>query len=242
MLLIRQGVDVEELADGLEDGAGIFGDLTLRDEPLLLDAENINCAEDAHKQEGQLIGAVGAFLVQHLEHAAVGKGAQRVEKAVDHGDGDGDPALGVVVVGGILPGSAELFVLMGFDKAEGDDADGDQRHGNQRDGGQVLTDAGGDKGQNRNDRAGAVADGAGDRKLDIAKPQIADGHGQDVQHGDRQIREDHVPAHFHAVKEDLVCRVQTHHKAHRHDHFQVTVLIVCVLAADLGKQVRTAPA
>ena len=242
VLGIGQGVDIEELADGLENGAGVLGRLLPGDQLLLLDAQHVDGAEDAHDQEGQLIGAVGAVLVQHLQHAAVGKGAQRVQQAVDDGDQNGDPALGVVVVGGVLPGAAELLVLVGLGKAQGDDADADQGHGHQGHGGQILADAHGEKGQHRDDGAGAVADGGGDGQLDVPQAQIADGHGEDVQHGDRQIGQNDLPAHLHAAREDLIGRVQAHDEAHGRHHFQMAVLVLSVLAADLGEQVRAAPA
>ena len=43
------------------------------------------------------------------------------------------------------------------------------------------------------------------------------------------------------IKEDFKRGVQAHHKAHRHYHFQVTVFVAGILAADLGKKIRAAP-
>ena len=242
MLAVGEGVDVKELAGRLEDRAGVLGGFLLCDELLLFDAEHPDRAEDADKEERQLIGDIRAVLVEHLEHKTVGKGAQRVEQTVDHGDREGDPAFGVVVIGCVLARPSQLLVLVGLDKAEGDHADAHERHRDERDGRQILADAGGDQRQHRDDRAGAVADRGGDRKLDIAQPEIADGHREDIEHRDRQIGQDDLATNLNAVEEDLIGSVQPHHKTHGHDHFQMTVFVLCVLAADLGEQVRAAPA
>ena len=47
---------------------------------------------------------------------------------------------------------------------------------------------------------------------------------------------------LYAVYEDLKTGVQTHHNADRHDHLQVRGFVVGLAAANLGKQVRAAPA
>ena len=136
-----------------------------------------------------------------------------------------------MVVGGVLAGSSEILVLVGFDKAEGDDAAADQGHGDKGDGGQILTDAVAEKREQRDDGAGAVADRGGNRELDIPQAEIADGHGEDIEHGDGQIGQNDLGVDLHALDEDLIGRVQTHHDADRHDHLEMAVRVVSVSAS-----------
>ena len=85
MVRVRKRINIEELPNGLEDGTGVLGSLLTGDEFLFFDTKHIDCAEDADSKEGQLIGAVGTVLIQNLQNAAVGKGAERVQQTVDDG-------------------------------------------------------------------------------------------------------------------------------------------------------------
>ena len=55
MLRIREGIDVEELTDGLENGTGVAGGFLFGDELLALDTEGIDGADNAAGQKRQLI-------------------------------------------------------------------------------------------------------------------------------------------------------------------------------------------
>ena len=51
-----------------------------------------------------------------------------------------------------------------------------------------------------------------------------------------------MTSQLRTADEDLIGGVQAHHHADGDDHFEVTVLVVGILTADLGKQVGPAPA
>ena len=242
MLGVGKGVDIEELADGLEYSAGVLRGFLPEDELLLLYAEGVYRACDTGGEEGQLIGDICGVLIEHFEHAAVGKGAESVKQAVDNGEEDGDPALGIMPVGFILTRAAKLGVLIRFGQTEEEHAEADERDRDERHGGQIVTDADGRKGEHGDDRAGAVADRRGYRKLDIPQADIADGHGENVQYRDGQISQDNAPAYLNAADKNFIAGVQTHDYADRRDHFQVTVFIGLGLAAYFGEKIRAAPA
>ena len=241
MFRVRQRVDVRELARRLAHGARILGALPLGDEPALLDKHHIHEAYDARQQKCQLIGAVGAVLVQCLQHPAVGEGAQCVQQAIDHRQDQRQRRFGVAVVAGLLPCSPQVIVLPGLHDAQTDDTHAYQCCGGQLRRHQLAQAAGGQR-QHRHQCAAGIADGGGDGQLDIPQADVADGHRADVQQGHRQIRQDDAAVDLRAVDKNLIGGVQTHHQAHCHHHFKMAVFVVCVLAADLAEQVRAAPA
>ena len=242
MLGVGKGIDIEELADGLKYRAGVLRGLLLEDELLLLYAEGVHRACDTGGKEGQLIGDICGVLIEDFEHAAVGKGAESVKQAVDNGDEEGNPALGIVPVGFVLPRAAKLGVLVGFREAEEEHAEADERDRDERHRGQIVTDADSRKGEHGDDGTGAVADRRGYRKLDIPQADIADGHRENVQYRDRQISQEDAPAYLNAADKNFIAGVQTHDNADCRDHFQVTVFIGLGLAAYFGEKIRAAPA
>ena len=238
MLGVGQRVDIEELADRLAHGAEILRPLLLRNEALLLDAEDIDRARNAHHEECELIGDVAGvrqLLAELFKHTAVGERAECVEQAVDHRQRDGEPAFGVMPVGLVLPGAAQLLVFVGLRNAERDHADAHERHSHERERRKIVADANGDEREHRYDRAGAVADGGGDGELYIPETEIADGHGENVEHRNGQIHENDLPCDADLPDEDLIGGVQTHDDADSRDHFQVTVFIGLGLAAYFGE-------
>ena len=264
MRRVGEGEDVGELASRFEDGAEIFRPLLLRHELLLADQHDIDEAADRREQERQLVGAVGrgggvvAALVKRrehpgverlrgktVEHERVGKRTGRVEQAVGHRQADGQPRFGVLVVGGRLTGLTELVVLAGFDHAEADDADAHQRDctddGDAHAALDALVERAGEEAEHRDERARGIADRRRDGKLDIPEADIAERHRDDVEQGDGEVCPDDVPRDGRALHEDLKRGVQTHDHADSDDHFEVGVFVV-VAAADLRKQIGTAPA
>jgi len=245
MLGVGQRVNIEELADRLAHGTEILRPLLLRDEALLLDAEDIDRARNAHHEECELIGDVAGvrqLLAELFEHTAVGKRAERVEQAVDHRQRDGEPAFGVMPVGLVLPGAAQLLVLVGLRDAERDHADAHERHSHERERRQIVADADSDEREHRYDRAGAVADGGGDGELYVPETEIADGHGENVEHRNRQIHENDLPCDADLPDEDLIGSVQTHNDTDGHDHFEMAVFVAAVLTANFGEKIGAAPA
>ena len=241
VLRVGQGVDIGELARRFAQRAHVLRAFPLGDEAALFDEHHVDEADDGRQQERQLIGAVGAVLVQRLQHAAVGKRAQRVQQTVDDGQHQGQGGLGVAVVAGLLAGGAEVVVLAGLHDAQADDAHAHQGRGHEL-GGHKLTQAAGGQGQHGHQRAGGVADGGGDGQLDVPKADVADGHGADVQQGHGEVGQEDAAADLRAVDEDLIGGVKAHDHTNGHDHFQMTVFIVRILTADLAEQVRAAPA
>ena len=257
---VGQGEDIGELPRRLEGRAGILGGLLPGDELLPADEHHIDKAHNARQQEGQLIGAVGGaggvvgalirrseqplrhrLAGQLVQHPGVGKGPRRVQHAVRNGQQQSQGGLGIAAVGRLLPPPAQVLVLVGLHYAQAHHAYAYQGRGHQLSGYQ-LAHAAGDQAQHRHQRTGGVADGGRDGQLDIPQADIAHSHGQDVQQRHRQIGPDNVPGHLGAADEDFIRRVQPHDHAHRRDHFQVAVFIGLRLAADFGKQVRSAPA
>ena len=167
MLRVREGIDIGELARRLKDSAGVLRRFAAGNELLALDDDDIDKADDRRGEERQLIGAVGAVLVERLEHARVGERPQRIENAVQHRQNDREGGLGVAAVRGLLARGAQLVVLVRFDDAETDDADADEHRRRQLADGQPA-DAARDERQHRHQRAGGVADRTGDAQLDIA--------------------------------------------------------------------------
>ena len=232
MLGVGKGVDIEELADGLEYRAGVFRRFLLCDKALLLHDRDIEQRHEADDKEGQLVGDVRGVLIDYLQNAAVGKGAERVKQAIDYRDKYGDPALGVVPVASVLPCAAKLLVLVRLGKAKPDNADAHERHSDKRHGRHLVPDADGDNGQHRDYRAGAVAYRGGYRKLDISKPQISHRHRHYVQCRHGQIRQDNFQINLHAADEYLIRRVQTHHDTDRRDHLEMGVFVLLILTAN----------
>ena len=146
-----------------------------------------------------------------------------------------------MVIARLLTGGAQFLVLVSFHKAQTDHADADQRRGNQLRAGQ-LTDTAEDQAHDGDQSTGGIADGRGDGQLYVTQPDVADGHGQDVQQGYRQVGPNDGPGDFHAADKDLIRGVQAHDNTHGDDHFQMAVLVVCVLTADLGEEITAAPA
>ena len=140
----------------------------------------------------------------------------------------------------VIIGAGPIGLLAGM-IAQAYGAHTHQRHGKQGQGG-VAGDAVKEDGQHGYQRAGGVADGGGDGQLDVPQAHIAHGHGEDVQDRDRQVRPNDIQIDDRAAHEHLVGRVGPHDNAHGHHHFQVAVLVPGVPAADLGKEVRAAPA
>ena len=241
MLRVRQRIDVRELTRRLAQRARVFGSLPLGQQLALFNEHHIHKAHDGRQQECQLIGAVGAVLVQRLQHPAVGKGAQRVQQAVDHRQDQRQRGLGVAVVTGLLPGGAQVVVLPRLHDAQTDHAHAHQRCGYQLRRHQLAQPAGGQR-QHRHQSAGGIAYRGGDGQLDVPQADIADGHGADVQQRHRQIGQDDVAVDLCAADKNFVSGVQAHYQTHGHDHLQMAVFVVRVLAADLAEQVTAAPA
>ena len=84
---IRDGIDIGELARSLADGAQILGSLHFRHQPILFDEHHVDKAKYGGGEERQLIGAVGAALIQRFQHAVIGKGAGGIQNAVGHRQG-----------------------------------------------------------------------------------------------------------------------------------------------------------
>ena len=257
---VRDGVDVGELACRLADGAEILGPFQPGDELILPDEHHVDEADHRRRQERQLIGAVGAggrkihtFLPggghaggqeairQDLQHPVVREGAGGIQQAVGHRQGQGQEALGVLVVAVLLPLGPELRVLGGVHHAEADGAGADQQDGAEGQG-RIVVPAHKEQRQNRHESPGGIADGGGDGELDVPQAQVPQGHGADVEQGHGEIRPDHGPADGGAADENFKRGVEAHHRAHGDDHFQVGELVVRVPAADLGEEVAAAPA
>ena len=68
MRRISQSVDIRKLTCGLKQCAGVLGHFPFGYEPLLFNAENINCAHDADSKEGKLIRNISGVLVENLEN------------------------------------------------------------------------------------------------------------------------------------------------------------------------------
>ena len=64
VLGVGKGVDIEELADGLEYRAGVLRGFLPEDELLLLYAEGVYRARDTGGKEGQLVGNVCGVLIE----------------------------------------------------------------------------------------------------------------------------------------------------------------------------------
>ena len=236
-----QGVDVSQLSGGLKAGADVLGGFQLWQQLLLLDNYGVDKGGNTGNQEGQFIGDVGGILIQGFQHQVIGKGSGGVQKAVSDGQGQGQPGLGVLIIGGFLPGGAERFVLMGFHKAQADHTGTGQEYSHILDGNHFLGGAG-DDGDDRHKSAGGVADRGGNGKLDVAKAYIAQGHGTDVQQGNGKIGPDHAPGNLYAADKDFKGGMQAHDHANGGDHFELAVLVEGIPAADFGEEVRTGPA
>ena len=264
MRRVGEREDIGELARRLERSAEILGALLLRDELLLLNEHDVDEAARGGKQERQLIRAVRgggrvvrAFLkrceqpglrrlrAQTLQHERVCKRARRIEQAVRHRQAERQPGLCVFVVGGSLTRLAKLVVLGRFHDAEADDADADQRdRADDRPAHtalDLLVQRAGDEAEHRHQRAGGVADGRRDGKLNIPQADIAQRHRADVEQRYRQVRPDDLPRDRRAADENFIRRMQTHDHADGHDHFQMCVFVLAA-AADLREQIRAAPA
>ena len=241
MGLVRQGIDVEELADGLAHSTQILGAFAAHGQLFALDKQHVPPRKQAGDQEGQLVGHVGRAFIQGFQHQAVGKGACRVQHAVEDGQQQRQEGLGVFAVARLLTGGAQLVVLGGFHHAQQDYAAGHQRDGDQLQRAHIAKTRR-DEGQYGHQRAGGIADGRGNGKLDVAQADIADGHGYDVEQRYGQVGQDDAQVDLYAVYEDFVAGVQAHHNAHGHDHLQVGGFIAALTAANFGKQIRAAPA
>ncbi len=79
MLGVGKGVDIEELADGLEYRAGVLRRFLLCDKALLLHDRDIEQRHEADDKEGQLVGDVRGVLIDYLQNAAVGKGVDELK-------------------------------------------------------------------------------------------------------------------------------------------------------------------
>ena len=96
-----------------------------------------------------------------------------------------------------------------------------------------TADAVGGKAQERHQRAGGVADGRGDAQLDVPQADVAQGHGENVEQGHREVGEDDGQTDLRAAHKDLVGRVEPHDHAYGDDHLQMAVFVLGVPAADL---------
>ena len=240
-LAAGQCVDVGQLTGSFKAGADVLGNLQLCHQLLLLVDAGVQEAGDTCHQEGQLVGHIGRVLIQGFQHQIIGKGAGGVQHTVGDGQSQCQPALGILVVGLLLTGSPESFILICLYKAQPNDTGTGQYNG------QILGsghDVGGaaDDGDDGYQRTGGVADRGGDAQLDVAQTHIAQSHGADVQQGNRQVDPDDTPGDFYAADEDLVGSVQTHDHAHSHDHFKLAVFVEGIPAADLGEEIGTRPA
>ena len=139
------------------------------------------------------------------------------------------------------PLDAQRVVLPDLYHAQADGTHAHQRHGNQGQRGIALR-ADEEQRQHRHQGPGGVADRGGDGQLDVPEAHVAHGHGEDVQQGYRQVGPQDGQGDLRAAHKDLIGRVKPHNHAHGHDHLQMAVLVPGIPAADLGKQVRAAPA
>ena len=239
--IVRQRVDVEELTDRFADGTDVLRRFGARGQLFVLDENDVRARNQTGEEEGQLVGDVRGILIQRFQNEAVGECSRRIENTIGNRQEQRKQGLGILVIARLLTGGAKLVVLGRFRDAQRDDADG-----NQRDGGKLpgvhIADARGCNGQNRDQRAGGIANRRGDGQLDVTQTDVAHRHGDDVQQGNRQVGQDDLHVDFNAADKDLVAGVQTHDDTDRHDHFQVRGLVVGFAAADLGEKVRTAPA
>ena len=257
---VRNGVDVGELTGGFADGTKVLGGLHFGNQPILLDDHHIDEAECSCGKERQLVCAVGGgrrligtfsqrgehtgvhiAVRQDLQHPVVGKGAGGVQQTVGRGESQGEKALGVLIVAGLLPFQTKLRVLRGIHHTQTDGTRAHQRDSQQGQRRVILT-ADEQQRQHCHQCAGGIADGGRNGQLDIPQAQIAQSHGTDIQQGHRQVGPDDGPADGRAAYEDLKGGVKAHHHAHGDDHFQVTVTVAAVPAADFGKEVAAAPA
>ena len=157
------------------------------------------------------------------------------------GEGQGEKALGVLIVAGLLPFQTKLRVLRGIHHTQTDGTRAHQRDSQQGQRRVILT-ADEQQRQHCHQCAGGITDGGRNGQLDIPQAQIAQSHGTDIQQGHRQVGPDDGPADGRAAYEDLKGGVKAHHHAHGDDHFQVTVTVAAVPAADFRKEVTAAPA
>ena len=183
MIFVRQSVDVEKLADRFAGSADVLWQLQLEGELFAAD-QQIGKAAQAGGQEGQLVGDVRGVLVERFQHQRVGEGAGGIQQTVGDRQADGQPAFGVLAVGVLLTARAQLVVLPRLDDAEADHAGAD--HGDRADDQHGICtiqcgQAARQQAQYGDQRAGGVADGGRDRKLNIAQADIAQRHGNDVQ-------------------------------------------------------------
>ena len=261
---VGQRENICELTGRFKGRAEIFGRFLLCDQLLLPDQHDVHEAADRREEERQLIGAVGrrggviaAFvqrcerarvqrlLAEALQNERVRKRSRRVEQAVGHRQADRQPRFGIAVVRRLLTRAAQLVVLARFHNAEADHADTDQRdRADDRPAHRTLNGViqrPGQQAEHRHQRTGGIADRRGDGQLNVTQADIAKRHGQNVQNRDGQIGENDVPRHLRSVHEDLKRRVQAHDHADGDDHF-IMGEFVLTAAADLGKQIRAAPA
>ena len=237
MLSIRQRINIKELADCFTHSTDIFRPLGFWHQLLPFDSKHIDGTDDAHRQESQLIGRVGGVLIQCFQHDAVGKSSEGIQQAVDYRNSDGQPAFRIVIIRRILTGTAQLLIFIRFGKAQGHNAEADQGHRNQRYRRQIIADAFGDENQNCHNRSRTVADRRRNRELDIPQAEIANGHGEYIQSGYRQIGKDNLPGDLNTAEKDAVSGMKAHNKADRHHHFQMAVFIPLIPAADFGEKV-----
>ena len=200
--------------------------------PILLDDHHIDEAECCCGKERQLVCAVGGgrrligtfsqrgehtgvhvAVRQDLQHPVVGKGAGGVQQTVGCGEGQGEKALGVLIVAGLLPFQTKLRVLCGIHHTQTDGTRAHQRDSQQGQRRVILT-ADEQQRQHCYQCAGGIADGGRNGQLDIPQAQIAQSHGTDIQQGHRQVGPDDGPADGRAAYEDLKGGVKAHHHAH----------------------------
>lgn len=243
MVLVGKGVDIEQLTDRFKAGGNVLRRLCA-DGKFFFSQQKIAEAAEPCRKKGQLIGNICRILVQRLQHQRIGKGSRCVQKAVGKRQKKRKRTFGILAIGLLLTAGAERVILSCLHDAQTDHTGADQRDRRQNRYG-IFPNGGNTEKQNacRSDQcAGGIADGRGNRKLDIAQTDIAESHGKDVKQGNGEVSPQNFPRNFHADAENHICRVKSHDRADGSDHFQMRRAVFLAAAADFGKDIRTAPA
>ena len=158
MFGVSKRINIKELSRCFKARTDILRRFHLRNQFLLFYTQHPDRTQQTDSEESQFIGNIGAVFIKNFQHTAVSEGAQCIEQTVDDRDYQCNPALSIVVIGCILPGTAQILVLIRFYKAESNYTDTHECYSDKGNGRKIIPDSDGDQGQYRNDRSGTVAD------------------------------------------------------------------------------------
>ena len=245
-------VGVGILPGGLEDrrchpGAPVF-QLRLMGRDLLPGGQEVDDQHHGHQQEGELISGVPHVLdgvLRHVQqpgalHSQTGiiqEGAQGIDDAVGQGQQEG-PQAGAELPS-VLPGQLPRIPPL-LKEAQEKDA---QAAANDADPGEnALRHLPQDQdAQQSGQSAGAVLHRGDDAQLQIPEAQIADGHGQDIHHGDRSIADQISPIKADILENQRIGGMEAEDDPHRNGGLQVAPPVLRIGAAFV-EQICEAPA